>query len=254
MLEKSDNVYGSFNSYRSALALILPGDIGNNMIIKRFMKGVSKIRPQKPRYNFTWDPKQIFDYFENHPPNSFKMLSIKLITLLTLATGQRIQTLSLIKLFNIKECGSNIQIFIDDQIKTSGVNRKQPCLLIPKFSDKPSLCVVSCLQKYIEESQKIRGPGCDKLFITLQKPHKVASKQTLSRWVKSALHMAGIDVSIFKAHSCRHASTSAAQRAGVSLDIIRDSAGWSKNSETFARFYNRPLLEREKFATNIFDI
>lgn len=251
-MDKSNNVYGSFNSHRSALSLLLAGNIGEDPIIKRFMKGISRLRPPRPRYNSIWDPKQVFDYFEKEPSVSLKSLSIKLVTLLTLATGQRLQTLSLIKLSNIKEYDSGIQIFIDDRVKTSGVNIKQPCLFLPVFIDKPQLCVVSCLKKYTEDTESIRGPDCDYLFITFQKPHRVTTKQTLSRWVRSALQLAGIDTSVFKSHSSRHASTSAAYRAGVSIDMIKDSAGWSKNSETFARFYSRPLLDHDQFAKAVF--
>ena len=38
-----------------------------------------------------------------------------------------------------------------------------------------------------------------------------------------------VDTSVFTAHSTRHASTSAAKRRGVDLDLIRKTAGWTKN-------------------------
>lgn len=37
------------------------------------------------------------------------------------------------------------------------------------------------------------------------------------------------------------ASTSAARRHGVDLDVIRRTAGWTRNSETFAKFYDRNI-------------
>jgi hypothetical protein len=48
------------------------------------------------------------------------------------------------------------------------------------------------------------------------------------------LRLAGIDTSIFKAHSTRSASTSAATKLGVPLQDIMSSAGWSSNS-TFGK-------------------
>lgn len=51
----------------------------------------------------------------------------------------------------------------------------------------------------------------------------------------------GINTEIFKSHSTRHASTSAAYRAGMNIKAIKNSAGWIQKSEAFARFYNRPL-------------
>ena len=47
------------------------------------------------------------------------------------------------------------------------------------------------------------------------------SSSTVSRWIKKALKLAGIDVSIFKGHSTRAMSSSKANKAGCSLaDIL----------------------------------
>ena len=89
------------------------------------------------------------------------------------------------------------------------------------------------------------------LFITVKKPHKAASTQTISRWIKNCLISYNIGVE-FTAHSTRHAATSAALRKGVDINVIRNTAGWSENSKVFARFYNRPIAEpRGSFAEAI---
>ena len=51
--------------------------------------------------------------------------------------------------------------------------------------------------------------------------------------------MAGIDTSIFTAHSVRGASTSQALNQGVSIPEILTMASWSRAS-TFQKFYYRP--------------
>ena len=66
------------------------------------------------------------------------------------------------------------------------------------------------------------------------------SSATIARWVKSMLAAAGIDITQFKAHSTRAASTSAARRLGVSTADILRSANWSRES-TFERFYWREI-------------
>ncbi|VEN60556.1 unnamed protein product, partial [Callosobruchus maculatus] len=137
LLDKTKCLFGSFNSHRAALSMILPGNIGDNPLLKRFMRGISKIRPQRPRYNAIWDPKQVLDFFDSRPATCPKLLSMKVVTLLVLATGQRLQTISKIKITNIKTNDDGMQILIDDMIKTSGVRSKQPCLILPKFRDKP---------------------------------------------------------------------------------------------------------------------
>ncbi|XP_060804898.1 uncharacterized protein LOC132902730 [Amyelois transitella] len=46
-----------------------------------------------------------------------------------------------------------------------------------------------------------------------------------ARWIKTVLSESGVDASVFKAHSTRHAATSAAGAAGVSVETIRKAAG-----------------------------
>ena len=72
-------------------------------------------------------------------------------------------------------------------------------------------------------------------------PFKSVTTQTLSRWVKEVLNNSGIDTRIFTAHSTRHASTSAAKRNGVDIDPLRRTAGWTKISNTFTKFYDLRL-------------
>lgn len=63
--------------------------------------------------------------------------------------------------------------------------------------------------------------------------------------------MCGIDTDIFKGHSTRHAATSAAFKAGTSVEKIREAAGWSAKSNVFTKFYNRPVKTAECVAKNI---
>lgn len=70
----------------------------------------------------------------------------------------------------------------------------------------------------------------------------------MSRWIRAFLVECGI-TSDYAPHSIRHASTSTALKKGVDLSVIKSLAGWSQNSQTFDRFYNRPLVkDRRKFA------
>lgn len=132
-----------------------------------------------------------------------------------------------------------IKIKITNKIKTSAINRSQPVLTLPYFRENSSLCVASILKKYLNRTQHIRLQNDSKLF---KKPNHPATSQTISRWIKSVLKSSGIDISKYTAHSTRHASTSKAARSGVNIDTIKNTAGWTKKSETFNKFYNnRPL-------------
>nr|CAH7761122.1 unnamed protein product [Callosobruchus chinensis] len=78
------------------------------------------LRPSRPRYTATWDPTPLLNCIENLPlPLSLKTLSYKLTTLLALITGERLQTISLIRLSNIIQGPRETVINISDLIKTS---------------------------------------------------------------------------------------------------------------------------------------
>lgn len=103
------------------------------------------------------------------------------------------------------------------------------------------------LDNYLRVTRSLRPDGVTKLFIALRKPHNPASSTTIARWIKEVLCDAGIDISRFKAHSTRAASTSAARAMGIPLDEIMKVAGWSRVS-TFETFYHKPqVLEKEQF-------
>ncbi|KAL4703248.1 hypothetical protein ACJJTC_002468 [Scirpophaga incertulas] len=137
----------------------------------------------------------------------------------------------------------------DKLIKTSALNPNQPLLTLPYFPDRPNVCPAKCLTNYLKITSDIRK--CPSLFISYKKPHLAVSVNTLSRWVKMVLSASGINTTIFSSHSTIHASTSTAFMKGVSIDEIRWTAGWTDTSTTFAKFYNRPILNNHKFAVAV---
>ena len=70
------------------------------------------------------------------------------------------------------------------------------------------------------------------------------SSETISRWIKDELSKAGVDTSVFKAHSCRSASSSKARDAGISVSEILKKGGW-KSVHTFKTFYSRDIINSE---------
>ena len=111
------------------------------------------------------------------------------------------------------------------------------CVNFPSIDDNAPLCPKRCLFEYISRPEKLRNST--KLFVSLIKPHGHVSTDTLARWVKQVFHLAGIDTSIFKAHSTRGAATSALFFKGAPIKHILSLANWS-NERTFRRFYLRP--------------
>ncbi|XP_066595431.1 uncharacterized protein [Prorops nasuta] len=155
--------------------------LGENKWINKFMRGVFRLRPSRPRYNFIWDVSKVLD------------------KLRALASGHRVQTFAAIKVKNIKINPREIVITVPEFLKTSGPGRAQPLLLLPFFQENPNLCAARTLSEYLNRTSQFRE-DIETLFITIKKPFKGASSQTLSRWLKDTLDICGIDISIFKAH------------------------------------------------------
>jgi len=172
-----------------------------------------------------------------------KELTLKFVTLLALVSAHRMQTLGKLKGCNIKRTDDYLEIFVDEVIKTSGRNKLQPVLRLPYFRERPQLCVASTLDMYLQRTERVRPAGVDSLILTVKKPLHPASSQTISRWIKSVLTRSGINTNIYTGYSIKHAAVSKAYEAGVNIEVIRKTAGWSEKSNVFCRFYNRPIRD-----------
>lgn len=172
-------------------------------------------------------------------------MSQKTVTLLALTTGHIMETLAFIDIRNIERFEDHVVIKIPAKIKTSRNNKKQPTPVLPIFKENPSICVVTALDEYLLKTESLRASGYN-LFVSWKKPHNAISSQTLSQWIKAILEKSGIDTSQFTGCSTRHAAISAAKASGISIDLIRKTAGWTSTSQTFARFYDRKVIEDPK--------
>lgn len=247
--------FSSLNSYRAALSQIFGPNFSEDFRIKRFFKGLSCLRPPLPKYQKTWDPSVVLNYVRKLSGSNLGLenLTYKTAILLALTTGQRVQTLASINIQDIETFSNRIEIPIKKRLKTSNINRVQPTLVLPFYVHDVNICPGKTLLLYVERTKDIRGTT-NNLFVTFKKPHKPATTQTISRWLKVILNRSGIDTNMFGAHSTRHASTSAASRKGVSYDSIRAAAGWTEKSKTFAVFYKKPIIkEGLSFANAVLD-
>ena len=93
----------------------------------------------------------------------------------------------------------------------------------------------AALKEYLDRTANMRQDH-HKLLVSYQKPHKSISKDTVARWLKQELKLAGIDTSTFGAHSTRAASTSAAKAHNVDgpLKVLS------------VNFTTKPLLVQKK--------
>jgi len=249
--------YSSLGSARSAISLLsdrTTANIGEDKLIARFIRGVSRIRPPHPKYKTTWDPSIMLDYIVKLEPLeslSLEVLSQKLICLLALATGQRMQTLNAISLDNIVEKENLMEIYISDILKSSKPGVYQPILRLPCINSMPEVCPVRTIKYYIKLTNEFRRSDNQKLFLSCSRSHLPVTTQTLSRWVHNLMSKCGIDTSKFHSHSTRHASTSSAARLGVNINQIFECAGWTDSSHVFYKYYNRKIDDCTDFAKRV---
>ena len=79
-------------------------------------------------------------------------------------------------------------------------------------------------KQYIDVTKSLRG-SITCLFITTSKPYRPASKETIARWIKSVLHDAGTDMTVFTPHSTRSTSPSKTATKVPTEIVLKTGAG-----------------------------
>ena len=131
------------------------------------------------------------------------------------------------------------------------VRPPKPCYTMI-WDTTPQLCPVRLIHVYLEKRKSLPLTTVyDEFFLTHQKPHHPATTDTLARWVKSVLHLSGVNIDTYKPHSYRSASTSHAKSAGVPLEDILRAGQW-KSSDCFTTFYDREIERTDFTATQPF--
>ena len=172
----SGSSYGTLNPQWSAISLISDQKIGEDAPVTRFLKGCFKLKPTKSKYTSTQDINVVLDFLEDLGPSeglSFQQLSEKIVTIIALISAHRAQTLSKIKISNIRYIGSENEIIITDIIKTSAPGRPQPILRLPECKDRPNLCLAACVNFYVKYTESFRNSE-DSLFLSIKNPRKIS--------------------------------------------------------------------------------
>lgn len=235
--------YGVINTACSAVKTFL-GLVNIPVVfsarISRFKKGCFNQRPSLPKHVATWDPDTVLKYIDGLGKDlDLLTLTCKCITLLALASYQRVSTLQAIQMSDVKFLPNKVILSFSSLHKQSRPGHHLSGMELNGFHNE-NVCVVKTMELYLKAVEPIRlETGLSSFFITCVKPYRHASKDTISRWLKSMLHRAGIS-SVYSAHSTRSAATSADAAKGVDVATIMEKAGWSSSS-TFYRFYNKPL-------------
>ena len=236
--------YGALNTARSALSTILPSyeghPFGQHPHVCWLVKGAYERNPPKARYSEFWDVNKVFNLFKSWGPSGklpLRRLSLKLAVLLLLVTSQRGQTILNLSTEQMIK-GESFLFKMKVLLKHNRLGDPLDTIILRPFATCKRLCVVSTLRVYLKKTECVRGHG--QLLLSFLRPHAPISRDTLSRWTVQVLRESGVDVTKYKGHSTRGASTSAARRLGVPTHLILKQASW-KSAESFAKFYDKEL-------------
>ena len=221
----------------------------NVSLIQRFMKSVFIHKPAKPRYFLTWDVSVVLKFLEGLMPLSglsLKMLTLKTLALIALATAPRAQTLCALNLDNMLVEQQAVVFTFSNILKTS---RTGQCysLKVEHFRNE-KICAMHTLLYYINRTASLRSSR--KVFISFV-TFKEVTTCTLARWLRTVLELSGIDSEVYKAHSFRGASASAAYNKGCSLKTIISHADW-KSDKNFKKFYCRNVDKNISYSNAVF--
>ena len=208
--------YSSINTARSALSSVLVIEnskmpFGQLPLVRRFMKGIFELRPSLPRYPTVWNVSTVFNYVRTQPDIadlSLKELSVRLVFLLLLLSGQRCQTVHYFTIDNMELSDTKCVFKVIDKVKQTRKGYHIPPITYERYPHEVKLCPVVHIQEYIKRTASLRKPMCKQLLVSFIRPHGPISKATIARWCKSFLEAAGIDTTKFHCHSTRAASAS----------------------------------------------
>ena len=134
----------------------------------------------------------------------------------------------------------NVVLHIIGLTKCSKPTRPNQPVVYRAYVEDKLPCPVKCIYAYLEQRSEIVTQDLTEFFITFDKPPHSASKDVLGRWVKEVIGNSGIDTEIFKPHSTRVASNSAAYKLGMLLQEVLTRGQWS-NEGTFFTYYFREI-------------
>ena len=252
--------YRTINVHRSAISSVLPpldgAPIGQNFLVSKLMKGIYNKIPPQPRYQNIWDLDKVLSFIDTLDTDdnlSLKLLSKKLAFLLAVVAPKRVSEISRLNTQFMKFTQNGVVFELPGLSKTQKTGKPKQ-IVYGKNDENNKLCVIHCLKSYISRTQSKRDNSNDgSLLIMIRKPFRPVSPQTISHWIRDIMNLAGIDTSVFKAHSTRAASSSKASNQGVPLEEILLMADWSGQS-TFLKFYSKPLAPESSYSRAVLNL
>ena len=152
LLKEKDLEYRTIAVYRPAISQthdpIDSVPLGELPIVSKFMKGIFRAKPPKPKYCSSWNVAKVLDFLRNQEPldkNPVKMLTFKLTSLLALTTSARAHELAALD-FDFSLVKEEAWEFtIPEHVKNSRPRHPPRKFYLPSFPQDNTICVVRTL-------------------------------------------------------------------------------------------------------------
>ena len=193
-----------------------------------------------------WDVNSLLDYLVKAPENadlSMNKLGGKLFLLIALSQMCRTNEIMQLNLDKMRIMGNGIEFTLPLLLKTMHPKTiarltKMKTMTIKAFAGNKKICPLTTLAAYIKRTKFVRGKITNLFILTTAQVPKAASRQSVVRWSKDLLTLAGLGS--FTVASTRASSTSRAIAVRCSLDEVISRCGWLSQS-TFVKHYLLPL-------------
>lgn len=254
--------YRTINCHCSAIsayhAIVDGKPVGQNPRVCALLSGVFNQRPPQPRYTFVWDVEVVLRYIKSLEKNrilSIIDLSYKLTGLLALSAALRVSAIQHLNIDFMARSESSYTFYFNKLHKSWKRGKSPPTVTYQAYPQDTDLCVVKTLDEYIDRTKGWRSTkDFSQLLLSTTAPHKPVVSSTISGWLKKLLARAGIDTSVFKAHSTRSASSSKANLGGAPITEILKRGSWSSES-TWQKFYNKNIVKKgELFQEKVYQV
>ena len=255
----------AIRGYRSALAHLLRHrgvDLTASEELKLLLRNFALSVPPRQLRPPPWDVNVVLTFlrsstFEPQEEVSTRLLLIKTLFLVALATAQRVGELQALSAsVGHAHDWSSVTLEYDPLFVAKTETPSNPVKRVFKFSalgdfvgldpEEMLLCPVRSLRAYLARVSPSR-PSVRRLFVSLSNPSRPMSKGAISYYLRQAIILAyeTIDEDIqastrVKAHEIRAVSSSLLFRRSMSMRTLFEAAIW-RTGTTFASFYLRDV-------------
>jgi integrase len=191
--------------------------------------------------------KHIKAFGDNNETMDIKKLQIKAMILLCIATMWRPSSdIGQLKWRNIEWIWNGMDRTNPEGVYIISENPKEQCQkrsTLAALQPISNMCPVSTLFYFMGRTfgKRQQLDSNHTLFLAyLEHPTRnprSVQPSTIATMIQKEMANAGINTSVFKAHSIRSASSSAAYQHGIKREVIKKHANWSLNTDTFERHY-----------------